>query len=114
MNANPNRGVVVFTSIVAGLLIGLFAGAYIYYAWAPTDVILRDAPPRYLYHDYENNTPQYRDFYMVRAANKYQAEVSAGNPDAMQHVYDVVGVTTGDATFDQAFRMTRGAERVAN
>jgi hypothetical protein len=77
-------------------------------------VILRDAPPRFLYHDYENNTPQYRDFYMSRAANKYQGEVSAGNPDAMQHVYDVVGVTTGDATFDQAFSMMREAERVAN
>ncbi|MCL5997806.1 MAG: hypothetical protein M1546_17390 [Chloroflexi bacterium] len=113
MKANMNRGVVVFTSILAGLLIGLFAGIYIYYAWAPPEMVLRDAPPRMLYHDTKSNTPQYRDFYAVRAANKFQGEMSAGVPNALQNVYDVLGVTTGDASFDDALTMVRDAERVA-
>jgi hypothetical protein len=113
MKANLNRGFVVFISILAGLLIGLFAGAYIYYAWVPVDVIMRDAPPRILYHDAKDNTPQYRDLYVVRVANSYNGQVKAGSPSALQTAYDLLGVTLGDATFEQAAAMVSDAEVAA-
>lgn len=113
MRANSNRGIVVFISIIAGLLIGLFAGAYLYYAWAPPETVLRDASPRFLYHDAINNTPQYRDLYVVRVANQYTGLVRAGTPDAIRVAYDTLGVTVGDATFEQAIGMVTSAEVAA-
>jgi hypothetical protein len=111
MRANLNRGIVIFTSILVGLVIGLFAAAYIYHAWVPADAILHDAPPKYL--RYTGDSPQYRDFYAARAATKYQSELSNNAPDPLANAFAELGVTTGDATIDEAIAMVRGAERVA-
>jgi hypothetical protein len=113
MKMNLNRGAVIFASIVAGLLIGLFAGAYIYYAWIPSELILRDAPPRVLAHDYVSQTPQYRDIYVVRVANAYQGDTRLNDPNALLNAYQMLGVTVGDATLDQAIAMVREAADVA-
>src|SRR6266511_3952434 len=105
MKANLNRGAVIFTSIVAGMIIGLFAGAYLYTAWVPADTILKNASPRYLNYDPENLTPQYRDFYAVRAADKYQRDQQTGTPDPLKSSFDVLGVSTGDTSIDEAIAM---------
>ncbi len=109
-----NRGIVVLTALMAGLILGLFAGAYIYYAWMPPDSILKNASPKYLNFDSTNLTPQYRDFYIVRAAEKYQRGLQQGLPNPLQGAYDVLGVTTGDTTIDEAITMVRLTEKVAN
>lgn len=109
-----NRGIVLFTAIMAGLIIGLFAGAYIYYAWVPPESILRNASPKYLNYDPTSQTPQYRDFYVVRAAEKYQRDLQQGSPNPLRGAYDVLGVTTGDTSIDEAISMARTTEKVAN
>src|SRR6266542_4956274 len=111
MRANLNRGIVIFTSILVGLIIGLFAAAYIYHAWVPAESILRDAPPKYL--RFTGDSPQYRDFYATRTANKYQNELRANAPDPLANAFAALGVATGDATIDEAITMVRGAEKVA-
>ncbi|HEY3340886.1 MAG TPA: hypothetical protein VGK81_02665, partial [Anaerolineae bacterium] len=112
MKANLNRGAVIFTSIVAGMIIGLFAGVYIYTAWVPADTILKNASPKYLNSDSETFTPQYRDFYVVRAAEKYQRDLQAGSADPLRGAYDVLGVTTGDTSIDEAIGMTQMTQKV--
>lgn len=114
MRFNMNRGIVLFTAIMAGLIIGLFAGAYIYYAWVPPESILRNASPKYLNYDPTNQTPQYRDFYVVRAAEKYQRDLQQGASNPLRGAYDVLGVTTGDTSIDEAISMARSTETVAN
>jgi hypothetical protein len=112
MKANLNRGAVIFTSIVAGMIIGLFAGIYIYTAWVPADTILKNASPKYLNNDAVTFTPQYRDFYVVRAAEKYQRDVQAGASDPLQGAYDVLGLTTGDTSIDDAVKMVTLTKQV--
>jgi hypothetical protein len=112
MKANLNRGAVIFTSIVAGMIIGLFAGIYLYTAWMPADTILKNASPKYLNNDAVTLTPQYRDFYVVRAAEKYQRDVQSGVSDPMQGAYDVLGLTTGDTSIDEAVSMVQSAQKV--
>jgi hypothetical protein len=112
MKANLGRGAVIFTSIVAGMIIGLFAGIYIYTAWVPADAILKNASPKYLNSDSATFTPQYRDFYVVRAAEKYQRDLQSGSADPLRGAYDVLGVTTGDTSIDEAIGMTQLTQKV--
>ncbi len=112
MKANLNRGAVIFTSIVAGMIIGLFAGIYIYTAWMPADRILKNASPKYLNSDAVTFTPQYRDFYVVRAAEKYQRDLQTNPNDPLQGAYDVLGLTTGDSSIDDAVKMVTLTKQV--
>ena len=112
MKANLNRGAVIFTSIVAGMIIGLFAGAYLYTAWVPASEILKNASPKYLNVDRVNNTPQYRDFYVVRAAEKYHRDQQTLGPNAIQSAYAVLGVSTGDTTIGEAVEMVNHTQQV--
>ncbi len=111
MTATFNRGWVIVSAVIAGLLVGLFAGFYIYYAWVPAELVLRDPPPRTL--AYNGQTPQYRDIYVARVANRFQALGGATSSQALQDARDLLGVTTGDATNEEAITMARGAADVA-
>jgi hypothetical protein len=108
-----NRGFVIVTAILAGLIIGLYAGAYIYITLVPTDTIINNAAPKQLRSDPVGLSPQYRDFYVVRAATRYQHDQQIGYPDPLKGAYDVLGVTTGDTSIDEAIEMVRTAEKVA-
>jgi hypothetical protein len=113
MKANLNRGISVFTALLIGLLVGLYAGAYVYYAWMPPDAILKNASPKYLTDDRVTNRPQYQDFYAVRAAELYHHDTLLALPVPLENAYKVLGVTTGDATLDEAIAMVIHAEQVA-
>ena len=113
MKANQSRGAVIFTSIVAGMIIGLFAGAYLYTAWIPASMILKNASPKYLNNDPVHMTPQYRDFYIVRAAEVYARDLQSGTTDPLKAAFDVLGVTTGDTSIDEAISMVQSAQKVA-
>ncbi len=104
-----NRGLSIITALLAGLIIGLCAGVYIYYAWVPPEQILRDSPPYNLAVGKEY--PQYREVYAARVANRFRA--LGGNEAALQEAYDLLGVTTGDVTLNNAYEMIRLANEVA-
>ncbi len=104
-----NRGLSIITALLAGLVIGLCAGVYIYYAWVPPEQILRDSPPYNLAVGKEY--PQYREVYAARVANRFRA--LGGNEAALQEAYDLLGVTTGDVTLNNAYEMIRSANEVA-
>ncbi|HEY3291661.1 MAG TPA: hypothetical protein VGK87_16130 [Anaerolineae bacterium] len=114
MRANPNRGIIVVAAMVVGLIFGLCAGAYVFYAWVPAEAILKNTSPKFLNYDPVSMTPQYRDFYIVRAATKYQRDLQSGISDPLKGAYDVLGVTTGDLTMDEALTLVRYTEKVAN
>lgn len=109
-----HRGAAIITAMLVGLLIGLFAGAYIFSTWLATDSILQNASPKFLNYDPISHTPQYRDFYVVRAATKYQHDLQSGIVDPLRGAYDVLGITTGDTSIDEAIAMVRWAKDVAN
>lgn len=101
-------GPVVFASILAGLVLGLFIGAYVVYAWAPADAILQDASPRLLAYDGAN--PQYRDTYAAAVANRYT--LARDRNRALRDAADMLGVTSGDLTVAQAVDMLNSARTV--
>ena len=113
MKLHIDRGSVVITAILVGLIVGLFAGTYVFVAVIPTESILNSASPGYLTSDAVLLSPQYREFYVVRAAEKYQRDQQVGLPDPLRGALDVLGVTTGDTTIDDAVSMVRFAEKVA-
>ncbi len=84
--------------LIAGLIVGMLAGAYILYAWIPWQWIVRDVSPSYLAQN--GITPQYRDIYVSNVANRYQliANVSGRQAEALKAAQDLLGVTTGDST----------------
>jgi hypothetical protein len=109
--SNFNRWFIVTVALVVGFLIGVAFAAYLVYAWVPANVILRDAPPKYLRFDSSGSIPEYRDLYVARAANRF---VAAGQSDvALQDAQAALGVTSGDATPIEALNMARGAEEAA-
>lgn len=110
---NTHRGVGVVAALLAGFLVGLFAGAYIYSTWLATDSIIQGASPKHLNYDPTYRSPQYRDFYAVRAATLYMRELQAGLPNPVQSAYDVLGVTTGDTMIDEAIAMVSWARDIA-
>ncbi|MEO6061410.1 MAG: hypothetical protein ABIQ99_05675 [Thermoflexales bacterium] len=101
-------GPVLLASILSGLLIGFFAGAYIVYAWAPPELVLQDAPPRSLAFDGVN--PQYRDLYVVSIANRYAT--ARDRQRALREAADFLGVTSGDTTVAGAVDMLTSARRI--
>ena len=101
-------GPVLLASILFGLLIGFFAGAYIVYAWAPPELVLQDAPPRSLAYDGVN--PQYRDLYVVSIANRYA--VARDRQRALREAADFLGITSGDTTVAGAVDMLNSARRI--
>jgi len=101
-------GPVLLASILSGLLIGFFAGAYIVYAWAPPELVLQDAPPRSLAYDGVN--PQYRDLYVVSIANRYAT--ARDRQRALREAADFLGVTSGDTTVAGAVDMLNSARRI--
>ncbi|MBP7601924.1 MAG: hypothetical protein KA750_11280, partial [Thermoflexales bacterium] len=101
-------GPVLLASILSGLLIGFFAGAYIVYAWAPPELVLQDAPPRSLAYDGVN--PQYRDLYVVSIANRYA--VARDRQRALREAADFLGITSGDTTVAGAVDMLNSARRI--
>ncbi len=101
-------GPVLLASILSGLLIGFFAGAYVVYAWAPPELVLQDAPPRSLAYDGVN--PQYRDLYAVSIANRYA--VARDRQRALREAADFLGVTSGDTTVAGAVDMLNSARRI--
>ncbi len=111
MTVKFNRGWLVVTAILAGLLIGLFAGAYIIFAWVPAEMVLKDSPPRTLAFD--GASPQYRDMYVARVAARFQALGGGASDAALQEARDLLGVTTGDATNEEAGALAKGAADVA-
>ncbi len=104
-----NRGLSIFTAFLAGLIVGLCGGIYIYYAWVPPELVLRDSPPYNLAVGREY--PQYREIYVSRVANRFRA--LGGNEAALQESYDLLGVTTGDVALKDAYEMVRLANEVA-
>ena len=101
-------GPVLLASILSGLIIGFFAGAYVVYAWAPPELVLQDAPPRSLAYDGVN--PQYRDLYAVSIANRYA--VARDRQRALREAADFLGVTSGDTTVAGAVDMLNSARRI--
>lgn len=109
--SNFNRWFIVTVALVVGFLIGVAFAVYLVYAWVPANIILRDAPPKYLRFDSSGGIPEYRDLYVARAANRF---VAAGQSDiALQDAQAALGVTSGDATPVEALNMARGAEEAA-
>jgi len=109
-----NRWFIVTVAVVVGFLIGLAFAVYLVYAWVPANVILRDAPPRFLRFDPSGQRPDYRDVYVARVANRYAQGVQAGQPDpALTQAQQALGVTTGDTTPIEALQMARSAEQAA-
>ncbi|PJF48738.1 MAG: hypothetical protein D6709_10070 [Chloroflexi bacterium] len=109
-----NRWFIVTVALVIGFLIGVACVAYLVYAWVPADVILRDAPPRFLRFDPAGDRPDYRDVYVARVAARYAQGVQIGQPEAaLTQAQQALGVTTGDATPIEALAMVRSAEQVA-
>jgi hypothetical protein len=109
--SNFNRWFIVTVALVVGFLIGVAFAAYLVYAWVPANIILRDAPPKFLRFDSSGSIPEYRDLYVARAANRF---VTAGQSDvALQDAQAALGVTSGDATPIEALNMARGAEEAA-
>ncbi|MGQ9814991.1 MAG: hypothetical protein ACUVR3_07560 [Candidatus Roseilinea sp.] len=104
-----NRGWSIITALLAGVVIGLCAGIYIYYAWVPPEQVLRDSSPYNL--AVGTQYPQYREVYVARVANRFRA--LGGNEVAMQEAYDLLGVTTGDVSLENAYEMVRSANEVA-
>lgn len=104
-----NRGWSIITALLAGVVIGLCAGIYIYYAWVPPEQVLRDSPPYNLAVGREY--PQYREVYVARVANRFRA--LGGNEVAMQEAYDLLGVTTGDVSLNNAYEMVKSANEIA-
>ncbi len=104
-----NRGWSLVTALLAGLVIGLCAGVYVYYAWVPPEQVLRDSPPYNLAVGKE--FPQYREVYVARVANRFYA--MGANQAALQEAYDLLGVTTGDVTLEKAYDMVALANEVA-
>ena len=114
MKVSLNRDNAVIAALIVGLLIGLALGAYVFYAIFPADVIMKNASPKFLNSDPVSQTPQYRDFYVVRAANKYQHDVQTGVPDQLRGAEDVLGVTSGDTSMEEAIAMVRASEKVVS
>ena len=112
MKVSLNRDNAVIAALIVGLLIGLALGAYVFYAIFSADVIMKNASPKFLNSDPVSQTPQYRDFYVVRAANKYQHDVQTGVPDQLRGAEDVLGVTSGDTSMEEAIAMVRASEKV--
>lgn len=109
-----NRWFIVTVAVVVGFLIGVAFAAYLAYAWVPANLILRDAPPRFLRFDPAGDRPDYRDVYVARVATRYAQGVQAGQPDAaLTQAQQALGVTTGDATPIEALAMARSAEQAA-
>lgn len=106
-----NRWFIVTVAVVVGFLIGIAFAIYLGYAWVPSNIILRDAPPRYLRFDAAGESPQYRDVYVARVATRY---VESGETDAaLVQAQQALGVATGDATPIEALAMARSAEQAA-
>lgn len=103
-----NRGWSIITALLAGVVIGLCAGIYVYYAWVPPEQVLRDSPPYNLAVGKEY--PQYREVYVARVANRFRS--LGANEAALQEAYDLLGVTTGDVTLIKALEMVRSANEV--
>ncbi|MCS7060343.1 MAG: hypothetical protein RMN25_04175 [Anaerolineae bacterium] len=110
MNVKLNRGVSIITALLAGVAIGLFGGLYIYYAWMPPNIVLRDSPPQFL--AVGNEFPQYREVYIARVANRFNAHSDPAL--GLQEAFDLLGVTTGDIELKDAHEMVRVAAEVAN
>lgn len=99
--------VVVF---ILGAMVGMTVAGYVLYAWLPPTLILRDAPPSYLKFDPQGLNAHYRDVYVVSVARRF---VEIGGDDlALQEALSLLGVSTGDVTFDEALAMVRGAALV--
>ncbi len=101
-------GPVLLASILTGLLIGLVAGAYVLYAWAPPELVLQNAPPRLLAYDGVN--PQYRDAYLVAMANRYGS--ARDRQRALRDAADFLGITSGDSTVSSAIDMLNNTRRI--
>ncbi len=109
-----NRWFIVTVALVIGFLIGVAFAAYLVYAWVPANIILRDAPPRFLRFDPAGDRPDYRDVYVARVAARYAQGVQVGQPEsALTQAQQALGVTTGDATPIEALAMARSAEQAA-
>lgn len=106
-----NRGFIVTVALVVGFLIGLASMAFIVVALVPPNIILRDAPPRYLEFSESGQPVGYRDIYVARVANRFA--VSDQSPEALSFAQNMLGVTSGDATPMQAFQMAVSAEQAA-
>ena len=103
-----NRGMSIITALLAGLVIGLFAGGYIFYAWVPPERVLKDSHPYNL--AFGSEFPQYREIYLARVANRFRG--LGASEAAMLEAYDLLGVTTGDVSLVNAHSMVLAANAV--
>jgi hypothetical protein len=109
--SNFNRWFIVTVALVVGFLIGLAFTIYLVYAWVPANIILRDAPPRFLEYSPSGQPVGYRDIYVARVANRFAA--SDQSPAALGQAQNSLGVTSGDATPMEAYQMAASAEQAA-
>lgn len=106
--AKSVNGPVLLAAILSGLVIGFFAGAYALSAWAPAELVLRDAPPRMLAFDGVN--AQYRDIYVVSLASRYAT--ARDRQRALKEASDFIGITSGDVTVAQAVDMVNATRKI--
>jgi len=113
MNADNRSRVIIGLLVASGFIAGLLFGAYLFYAWVPQEMILRDASPRLLraVDDPKVSTYQYREVYLSALANRYK--MRGATPEALGDVENALGVTLGDVTRPQAAAMVQVAANAA-
>lgn len=113
MNADNRSRLIIGLLVASGFFAGLVFGAYLFYAWVPQEMILRDASPRLLrsVDDPKISTYQYREVYLSALAKRYKDR--GATPEALGDVENAIGVTLGDVTRPQAFAMVQAAANAA-
>lgn len=113
VNADNRSRLIISLLVASGFFAGLVFGAYLFYAWVPQEMILRDASPRLLraVDDPKVSTYQYREVYLSALAKRYKDR--GATQEALGDVENAIGVTLGDVTRQQSFSMVQAAANAA-
>jgi hypothetical protein len=111
----------ITASLVAGFLAGLAAALYLMYAWVPSALIVRDAEivsasPRNLKSGENGKSVEYRDFYAVQVARRYQTRLqnNESKENAISEVENAMGHAGGSATRAQILEIFSAAYNAAH
>ncbi len=99
-------------AFLLGAMVGTTFVGYLFYAWVPATLILRDAPPSYLKFDPKLESAQYRDLYVAYVARRF-VEMGGDNL-ALQEALALLGVSSGDVSLDEAREIVRSTKAVAD
>lgn len=100
-------------SLIAGALIGALAAGWIaLYALPPEALFRSGVAPRLLRADDAGRTPQYRDVYWAHVARLYRQQLDRPQA-ALKEAQDLLGLTSGDLTKDEAIALTQAVQDVA-